>query len=290
MLLHPIRGSLAAISFSLLLGPAAPARGGMIYDKQWDPDLYGHLDQHSTDCSDLGCGPTAAVNSFVFLQNKYPDIYGMKLTGDTYDSWMGTANELLDQHYMDCDCGPGGSGTNIADFISGKEKYLNEFAPGTTEVHAQNFHDPANPIKPTWQFLFDQLEKGQDIEVLVGFYDESGRHGGHYLTINGFSFGDTNGDGLIDDDESAGLSYIDPSDGAAHSGFLGMKDDFLDLINYTQGFDTYIEATVAESPIPEPPALFIFIAGFMGAWLIRGRNMARRQRCVTSTAAPTVCS
>src|SRR2546423_13866432 len=128
----------------------------MIDQKERGPGADGHLDQHRSNCVEQACGPTAAVNSFVFLQNKYPDIYGMELTGDTYDSWMGTANELLDQHYMDCDCGRDGSGTTIEDFISGKQKYLNDFAPGTTEVHSENFHDPANPLKPTWQFLLDQ--------------------------------------------------------------------------------------------------------------------------------------
>lgn len=269
MLLHLVRGSFGGISLGLLIGLANPAWGGMIYDKQWDPDLYGHLDQNSTDCIDQACGPTAAVNSFVFLQNEYPNIYGHELTNEDLDSLRGTANALLDQHFMDCDCGPNGSGTSIADFISGKEKYFGDVAPGTTEVHAQNFHDPANSVKPSWQYLFDQLEMGQDVEVLIGYYDDNGRHGGHYLTVTGFSFGDTNGDGLIDDDESARLFFIDPTDGAAHNGNLDMKNDFLNLLNYSKDFDTYIEATVAESPVPEPPSLLVFAVALVGVWQSR---------------------
>ena len=161
MPLGPIRGSFVSTTFALLLGFAAPVSAGAIYDKQWDPSLYGGLDQHSTHCPDLACGPSAAVNSFVFLQNMYPGIYGNSLAGDNYETWVDTANTLLDPRYMDCDCN--GSGTTIDNFISGKQDYLNDTAPGATTVHFQNAFDATNPTTPNWQFLFDQLMNGQDI-------------------------------------------------------------------------------------------------------------------------------
>ena len=43
---------------------------------------YGNLDQHNTGCTAggvNGCGPTAATNSFVMLQNLYPGIYDKNL-------------------------------------------------------------------------------------------------------------------------------------------------------------------------------------------------------------------
>ena len=52
-------------------------------EKDWT--LYGTLDQHNVDpvFGDVSCGPTSAVNSFVYLQNKYPDIYGESLVEDS---------------------------------------------------------------------------------------------------------------------------------------------------------------------------------------------------------------
>jgi len=259
--------------FAFLVGLAGPVSAGAIYDKQWDPGLYGGLDQHSTHCADLGCGPAAAVNSFVFLQNTYPNIYGSSLAGDNYETWVDTANTLLDPRYMDCNCNNGG--TTIDNFISGKQDYLNDVAPGTTTVHFQNFFDTTNPTKPTWQFLFDELMKGQDIEILVGFYDDTGRNGGHYVTVSGFYFSDTSGDGEIQaDDETATLFFVDPDDGNAHQSTLAMRAGFLDLVNYSDKYNTYIEAAVAESPIPmpEPLTLSLFALGLAGTIAARSRN------------------
>ena len=273
MLLDPIRSSLVCTIFTFLLGLAGPVSAGAIYDKQWDPSLYGGLDQHSTHCPDLACGPASAVNSFVFLQNMYPEIYGNSLAGDTYENWIDTANILLDPRYMDCDCD--NNGTTIENFISGKQDYLNDTVPGATSVHFQNAFDPPAFTKPTWQFLFDELMRGQDIEILVGFYDETGRNGGHYVTVSGFFFGDTNGDGEIQaDDETATLFYVDPSDGSAHHSTLDMKNGFLDLVGYRENFDTYIEAAVAESPVsmPEPLTLSLFALGLVGAAALRSRH------------------
>jgi hypothetical protein len=271
MLLDPLRGSIAL--FALLLGFAGPVSAGAIYDKQWDPGLYGGLDQHSTLCADLACGPSAAVNSFVFLQNKYPGIYGSDLAGDTYENWVDTANTLLDPKYMDCDCNNGG--TTIDNFISGKQDYLNDVAPGTTEVHFQNFFDGTSPTKPTWQFIFDELMKGQDIEILVGFYDDTGgRNGGHYVTVTGFSFNDADGNGDIDAGETATLYYVDPDDGKADFSELDMRNDFLDLMGYSDQYSTYVEAAVAESPIPEPLTLSLFAAGLAGLVVVRQRKRA----------------
>lgn len=269
MALDPRRSIIAVFAF--LLASAGPVSAGAIYDKQWDPSLYGGLDQHSTHCPDLSCGPSAAVNSFVFLQNRYPGIYGSDLAGSTYENWVDTANTLLDPKYMDCDCNNGG--TTIDNFISGKQEYLNDVAPGSTEVHAQNWFDAANPQKPSWQFIFDELMKGQDIEILVGFYDDTGgRNGGHYVTVTGFTFDDADGNGDIDASELATLYYVDPDDGKADYNELSMSNGFIDLMGYSDQYNTYVEAAVAESPIPEPLTLSLFAAGLVGVIVLRRRT------------------
>jgi hypothetical protein len=101
----------------LLLGPPVLAvlcfaslavAGPITYNPQLDPmdKLFGHLNQHDTICGAMGCGPTAALNSLVFLQNKYPTTYGTDLVpavttdlngdGDVneYDAWISAANDL----------------------------------------------------------------------------------------------------------------------------------------------------------------------------------------------------
>jgi len=131
----------------------------------------------------------------------------------------------------------------------------------------------ANPLKPTWQFIFDELKKGQDIEILVGFYDDTGaRNGGHYVTVTGFSFEDADGDGDIGAAELATLYYVDPDDGNANFNELNMIDDFINLMGYSDQYNTYVEAAVAESPIPEPLTLSLFAAGLVGVVMLRGRK------------------
>src|SRR5262245_35686701 len=73
--------TLALIAVVLLAGPALAAP--ISYDVDLNSDnQFGTLKQTDvTGCENnptgtLACGPTAAVNSFVFLENVYPTIYG----------------------------------------------------------------------------------------------------------------------------------------------------------------------------------------------------------------------
>ena len=98
------------------------------------------------------------------------------------------------------------------------------------------------------------------------------RNGGHYLTITGFTFDDLNGDGEIGANELATLYYVDPFDGKAGFNEVDMSNGFIDLMGYSEQFNTVVEAAVAESPIPEPLTLSMFAAGLVGMVVIRRRN------------------
>ncbi len=107
----------------------------IVYDE--DPSLFGDLDQHNTDCKRNGCGPTAAVNSFVFLQNQYPLIYGDMLVPSatstpTQTEQADVANDL--GSYMKTCCA---RGTYWGNFITGKQAYIDDVAPDTTVSSAQ---------------------------------------------------------------------------------------------------------------------------------------------------------
>jgi hypothetical protein len=48
----------------------APVAHAITYDVSLDWTLYGDLNQRTIpDIGDMACGPTSAVNSFVYLQN-----------------------------------------------------------------------------------------------------------------------------------------------------------------------------------------------------------------------------
>lgn len=253
----------AVLAFSL--GLSAPA-SATLYDMQWDPGLYGSLKQEDTNCPNVSCGPTAAVNSFVFLQNKYPDIYRNRLTGNSYQDWIDTANLLIGPDYMDMECCSGTKGgTPASNFVSGKMKYFDAFAPGTTTIHFQE--------QPTWQFLLEELKRGQDIEILLGIYETgTGRVDGHYVTVTGIKFDDINNNNTIDGEE-ASVFFVDPLDGNAAQNVLSMRNGFLELPDYwVDGLATFIEVAVAESPIPEPGTILLFVFGIAGLGAMRRRG------------------
>jgi hypothetical protein len=73
---HYIDGIVLILIVSAIV-PSARADGIIVVDE--NPALFGNLNQNNTQCPLTGCGVTAAVNSFVFLQNEYPTVY----------EWMG---------------------------------------------------------------------------------------------------------------------------------------------------------------------------------------------------------
>lgn len=232
-----------------------------------DANLYGHLDQNTTSfClngfgNSFGCGPTATVNSFLMLDNKY----GSNLVPDTDDSGTidndeleSVASILSGAGYMECQACNGG--TTVNNLIAGKRRYLNEQAPGLFYVHSM--------ASPTFQWFFDELTRGQDIEILIGFYNGNTRLGGHYLTVNGISGEDTNNNNFLGSDEAT-MYFIDPSGGTdGNSGLYEFNDNTLGLLYAVGGTiggqnvtTTVIEYGIAESPIPEPGTVMFLFSG-----------------------------
>jgi hypothetical protein len=249
-----------------------------LYHHDLDPNhqLFGNLKQTDVPGCGMGlfaCGPTAAVNSFAFLQRKFPNIYDHKLIPDTdmqgdidYQEMVDAALALGGDDYMMCaECT---GGTFIDKFISGKRKWIQERAPGSTI-----FKDQQNP---QWQFLFGELWDMEDVELLVGFYDDAGaRLGGHYVTLTRFWWEDTNMDDRINE-TGAMIGFVDPADGMmkmqgliqGQTGNNLFTDYGVGLaINNTPIAFTRIEWAVSESPIPEPATIALLslaVLGLMG--------------------------
>jgi hypothetical protein len=82
------RSSTALLALSLVIGPLTAPAAALPIIAGGFTDKYGTLDQNTVEaCKDaagksFSCGPTAAVNSFVFLQNMYPHIYDQQLVPD----------------------------------------------------------------------------------------------------------------------------------------------------------------------------------------------------------------
>jgi len=265
--------------FRIILGLAllflliSSATASTIYHHDLDPEhmLFGNLKQTDVpDCGDglFACGPTAAVNSFAFLQRKFPDVYDHKLIPDSdmdgeidYEELIATAVALGDDEYMMCAACQGG--TLISDFISGKRKWINERAPNSTIFkHKQG---------PDWQFLFGELWDMEHVELLFGFYDRDGnRLGGHYVTLTKFWWEDSDMDDRIDQNEGAAIGFVDPADGMLKMQDLAQSLTGTDLFtDYAVGFAinsntiafTQIEWAVSESPIPEPQTILLLFLG-----------------------------
>lgn len=273
--------SLLLVLSSLFSGITRPVHAE-VFEYKLDAALFGHLNQRSTDCPNVNCGPTAAANSLMFLQNQYPLTY----VGNT--ELIPTNNGVLDiklvanslgAAYMGgcagAACGATPTGTVIEDFVIGKQKYLADRAPGTTLVHGQmNFawRDDANIRKtigtkpagiadstvPTLQFLYAELKKGQDIELFMANGDNQ-----HYITLTGIRYDSATNTGK--------MWVMDPWGDAAGNDVTGkeiaiegLSDGFIDTGLVIDGNDfSYVAHAIATSPIPEPTAYLLLLAGLL---------------------------
>jgi hypothetical protein len=252
------------------------------YHIDLNQNLYGNLDQQDIPGSAGGshCGPAAAVNSFVYLQNAYPGVYNTFLVPpqgtdhdndgdvDSYDHMIDAALTLGSPTYMNTKPMP--LGTSHEDFIWGKQTYIEAKVPGVTEYHAQDLwswtsHTPfdwVEPSIPTWDFLYYELVSGRDVELLLSWpeYEEGS---GHYVTLTGFHWDDMDNNGNIDIWELASINFIDPWGGVSGSATIwhGANQEL-----YTSYAPTsWISMAVSEG-IPGPSVLALLgVAGVLGA-------------------------
>lgn len=220
------------------------------------------------------CAATALMNSFVYLDNTFPGVYGgTKLTrGDGVS--LGEARDEL--------CGILGNATN-QNIWQGKLQWFNTFAPRTpTTFEGMAVDDISTWIgkqflqqgAPTLAFLATQIMKGQDVEIGITGGSE------HELTLTGIS---------LDAAGNISIDYIDPN---CVNGKQGQAQPGPSHVNVTQqanglhfgwqngngltcsgaAVDVVIDSAWAESVLSEPNTLLLLALGGMGFMLLLRRR------------------
>ena len=222
---HYPRRFLSGVLLILLL--AATARAQTTYTSILNVSSFGWLDQYSLNTPDFNfighdaCVPTSSVNTMTYLQNIAPGYFGTNLTGSSYADWIGVDATLISAPYLNT---TRTSGTLNNHLHFGLNKYVVQ-NKGFTEVQFSGmipspWENQANPAPeprpatiadslPTWQFLYDSLTSGSGTVLVMRYIDSNV---GHAVSLGGFDWTDSNGNGRVDFDENAQIYFVDPLD------------------------------------------------------------------------------
>jgi len=190
------------------------------------------------------CAPTAVGNSFAWLAKEYPELAGLaKVNGNGAAKSAEDIIDDLGKNYMSTSPT---TGTTAANILKGKTDYIKAHgleAKITIETQ-QN---------PTKKWVKEQYDKGQDIELGLGYYekDDNGkwqRVGGHVQTY-GYVPGESVGGHTVslsdifdpydsDEDTDFEISFTDPGRDDLTGDYGAIDHDQYWLTDYA-GIDWY---------------------------------------------------
>lgn len=211
------------------------------------------------------CGPAAAANSLQFLH----DEKGLNTT-DTLEERVDAMHDAMETDPV--------TGTADRDFVEGKVSYAedNDLKHLKIKFMDDEFGNEiigraeGRGLIPTVDFIFDELNAGEDVEIGFTYLDAAGNpNGGHWITAVG----------KIELFGERGIWFVEDTDqgnagGTDKVGFswLGDNGGFLELLDYPSRHR--IDIVVSES-VFEPGMLGIFGAGLAGLFLMRLRGRQR---------------
>lgn len=222
------------------------------------------------------CAPTATMNSFTFLQNTYPAVYGNMLMGGNA-TWTAAAIQLA--------LGMGttsAAGTSLNGWVNGKVNYINANAPGTTVFAGMS---SAGVVAgqpwlaagaPTPAFLNQQLSAGEDIEIGI---QPIGGGVGHVLTLTGMSWNNIAGGMVYGGTDTLTLNSIDPANPGVNTALTFTAGTL--TINGGAYNNYQLTVALAESPVPETSTT---IAGGLALGLVFLVVLRKNQSATNPTA------
>jgi hypothetical protein len=249
----------------LLLASLCPTLTAGPFGGTEDFNNFGKQFNYSLQVSLNGvCAAVAAINSFIYLENQYPTVYGNMLTPlitgvqpnqtDYFDTTLFAVN------YYDL-ATDNQEGWNS--YVTAKQAWFNQYAPNTTWITSQYAGSAQNNSVPTLAFLGQEMMDKEDVEIFV-----SGAIGAHALTVVGVTcpniciiqYQDPNMPNVVQTSQL----FTDPNGKLEFQGLPGSGDNF--------NFYT-IDAAFSESPLPEPSTVLLAALGMIVILGLRRRNV-----------------
>jgi hypothetical protein len=249
---------------------------------------------NTSNTNDQGeCAATSLMNSFQYLQNIAPSNYGTNLTGGA-----GTANAASSRDTLDGLITGGPQGGLQGDVWNAKLSWFNSHGGTASTTFEGITNTGMNSSQGTgytvgtnnmtfgasgtaiWNFLADQINKGQDVEI--GMFD-------HMVTLMGLKLSGTNMYAQIIDPNyprPGGTGAGGMSNGAAGEWVDAQYDGTSGLVKlsgFSVGGTGYnnplIYYAFAESPVsvPEPAAIALAATAPIGGVLIFRYRRRRRK-------------
>jgi hypothetical protein len=222
------------------------------------------------------CAASSAINSFIYLENQYPNIYGAPNGGKLTPNYNAANNndptDALNFGVNGFGMDPNNSNNPYpgyypsplpanSGYVATKTQWFNTYAPGTTTIdswYLGTAQDPSNQnnMNPTPQVFQAQLQAKEDVE----FFIQGSAY--HVLTLTDLTVNmNTNPTSYTVswlDCNDTSMEYSSPVTFAANG-----QMQITGVFGYPNGSLENITAAFAESPIPEP-STFLMLVG-MGA-------------------------
>jgi len=245
---------------------------------------FGHVENYGSRCA-----ATAAVNNFIFLRNEYSELYS---SSDIIPDWNNNGT-VADDYTVSRDylysgwTGPNGYREGI-DPAYGyrwweyRAHWLDDFAPGTTQVSGQYIDDTnmdtvpygylVESVYPTWAYLWGCMSAGMVVDLgIISEYVNAA----HALSLCSVSFEDINEDGVWQDGEQRSIGFIDPND-PYHVAYRPVENNPLNGGRLEMSFwfdeDFGIVLAFAQGPVPEPASLILLSSALIGIFACRRKR------------------